>query len=58
MSIITLARGGKTIDASPQAAESLRRQGWTEVADVGPVAVVVPRPVAVATPKPKRRARK
>jgi len=58
MSIITLTRGGKTIDASPQAAESLRRKGWVEVADSGPAAVVAPRPVAAATAKPRRRVKK
>ena len=55
MSIVTLTRGGRVIDASPQAADALRRQGWVEVAETGPVAVVAPRPVVVNRPKRKTK---
>jgi hypothetical protein len=58
MSIITLTRGGRTISASPQAADALRRQGWTVVPEVE--SATAP-PVAVAAtskPAPKRRTRK
>ncbi|MGB3276120.1 MAG: hypothetical protein WBA82_08025 [Castellaniella sp.] len=57
MSIVTLIRGGRTIDASPAAARELQRQGWVEVAGSGPAANVAPRPAAVIA-KPKRGTKK
>jgi len=58
MSIITLTRGGRVIDASPQAADALRRQGWVEVAGSGPIAVVAPRPAVIDQTKPKRKTKR
>ena len=58
MSFLTLTRHGKVIQASHKAADRLKAQGWVETSDTGPVAVVAPRPVAVAKPKSRRRVQK